>query len=103
MTKRSCTRREFATGLAAAAAAPLVVASGKAAQPTEQPRQEAFESVADALTAIVRLRHGKHLSADQLKRVRQRIESQQRGAALLRRPALRNSDEPDFVFGAALL
>ncbi len=99
MSKRRCTRREFAKGLAVLAAAPLAVAPATAAQPAA----ETFTSAAEALTAVVRLRHGKHLTEEQLKRIRQRIESSLRSGALLRRPALRNADEPDFVFSATVV
>jgi hypothetical protein len=103
MSKRKWTRREFGKRVALLAAAPLAAAEATAAQPAGEPRPaEALGSAAQALTEIVRLRHGKHLTEEQLKRVRQRVEADLRRAAVIRRTALRNGDEPDFVFVAEL-
>jgi hypothetical protein len=99
---RRTTRRTFNKNRAALAAAPLVAAApAGAAQPQQPP--ETFKTVAQALTEVVRLRHGKHLSEEQLARIRQRIEVQARTGALLRGLALRNADEPDFVFFAEIV
>jgi hypothetical protein len=102
MSRRKTTRREFARDLAVlAAATPLAAASARAAQPADPPRPA--EGVAQALTEVIRLRHGKHLNEEQLKRVRQQVERNLRAGAALRRPPLRNGDEPDFVFFAEVL
>ncbi len=102
MSRRKTTRREFARELALlAAAAPLAAASAQAAQPADPPRPaEGVPGMAEALTQVIRLRHAKHLTAEQLKRVRSQVERNLRSGAALRRPALRNGDEPDSVFFA---
>ncbi len=105
MSRRKSTRREFARDLALlAAAGPLAAASAQAAQPADPPRPtEGVPALAQALTEVIRLRHAKHLTEEQLKRVRQQVERNLRSGAALRRPALRNGDEPDFVFFAEIL
>ncbi|HYT87245.1 MAG TPA: hypothetical protein VEL76_00865 [Gemmataceae bacterium] len=107
MSKRHSTRRDFNKNLALLAAAPLVASQAPpaaAAQPPDQPRPaETIVASARALTEIVRLRHGKHLTEEQLTRVRQRIENNLRSGVVLRRFPLRNADEPDFVFSAEIL
>jgi hypothetical protein len=102
MNRRKTTRREFARDLALlAAATPLAAASAQGAQPADPPRPaEGVAGMAQALTEVIRLRHAKHLTEDQLQRVRQQVERNLRSGAALRRPPLRNGDEPDFVFFA---
>jgi hypothetical protein len=102
VSRPKSTRREFNKSLALAAAAPLAVCAAAAAdQPAGQPPPaEALAGTAQALTEVVRLRYGKHVTDVQLKRVRQQIERGLRGRNALRRPPLRNADEPDFVFFA---
>jgi hypothetical protein len=105
MSKRKSTRREFNKKLALVAAAPLGVvaaeSAGVAAPAQEQPTPgEVYARSAQALTDIVRLRHGKHLSEEQLKRIRSRLESSLRTGAALRRFPLTNADEPAFTFSA---
>jgi hypothetical protein len=97
VSRPKTTRREFTKALAVAAAAPLAACAAAA---TDQPPAANFATTAQALTEVVRLRYGKHILADQLKRVRQQIERGLRGRNALRRPPLRNADEPDFVFFA---
>jgi hypothetical protein len=101
VSRRKTTRREFARDLALlAAATPLAAASAQAAQPADPPRPEGVAGMAQALTEVIRLRHPKHLTEEQLKRVRQQVERNLRAGAALRRPPLRNGDEPDFIFFA---
>ncbi len=102
MSGRKPTRRQFNKTLALLAAAPLAAtAEAAAARPADEPpAAETFSSAAQALTEVVRLRHGKHLSAEQLKRIRQRLETTARRAAALRKTPLQNGDEPDFLFVA---
>jgi hypothetical protein len=103
MSKPKTTRRQFAKTVAALAAAPLVLDArpAKAAQPAPAaPAREPIAAAADALTEIVRVRHGTHLTEEQLRRVRQSIQSSLRSVERLRRFPLRNSDEPAFVFSA---
>src|SRR5215475_396332 len=95
MSEKKSTRRQFHKQAALLAAAPLVAgATAEAAQP--QPAT----SAAAALAELARVRFGKHLTEEQLKRVRQRVQQQQGMAALLRKTPLSNGDEPDFVFSA---
>ena len=82
------TRREFAA-LALLGAG----ATGAAqAQPEKVPA-----TVADALVEVVRLRHGEHLTAEQLRAVKAGIARTQASAERLRRVKLVNADEPDFI------
>ncbi|MBC7933643.1 MAG: hypothetical protein H7Z38_24040 [Rubrivivax sp.] len=111
-------RRSFTKALAAAAlTAPAIAASVSAQtppaaksepkappnpQPAPTPAQQAQppSPVAVAYTEIARLRFGEHLSAEQLENVKRDLEGNVRTAERLRAFKLRNSDEPDFVFGA---
>jgi hypothetical protein len=91
--------------VALAAAAPLAaVAAAGAEQPAgPPPRAEPFADVARALTEVVRLRYGKYLTEEQLKRIRPQIERGLRVRSAFRRPPLRNGDEPDFLFVAEVI
>ena len=89
------TRRQFAQKVAALAAAP-VVASAAAAQEPAPPARPA--TAGQALAEIVRLRYGRHLNAEQLRRATQRVENNLRMADRLKRIALLNGDEPAFQF-----
>jgi hypothetical protein len=86
------TRRQFARTLAALAATPLLAESAAAADP---PR-----TAADALAEVVRLRHGKHLTDEQMKQVLRSIQTDLRLGDILRRTKLTNGDEPAFAFTA---
>lgn len=106
-------RRQFVTALAASAAAPLVpsVAWGQgpspspsalpspspSASPTPPPEPS---SSAEALTEVVRIRWGKHLSGEQLGEVAKAIDRGLRSSERMKKAALKNSDEPDFTFFA---
>jgi hypothetical protein len=112
MSKRQSTRREFNKKMGLLVAAPLVAAPlaasqappASAAQQPDPPRpEEVIPASARALTEIVRLRHGKHLTEEQLQRIRQRIQGNLFAGTVLRRFPLRNADEPDFVFSADIL
>jgi hypothetical protein len=94
---RGSTRREFTRALALAAAAPLVAADGRAADP---PKAEGANELAQALAELVRRRHGKHLSAEQLAAVQRSIAGTLLAADRLRQFSLKNSDEPAFAFTA---
>lgn len=91
-------RREFTKTLAALAATPMVSLSGAAR--AQQPPADAVSSSADALTAVVRARYGKHLKEDQVAEVRRSIERAIRNADRLKQVKLNNSDEPAFAFSA---
>lgn len=109
-------RRSFTKTLAAAVlAAPAIAASVSAQtppaskepvappnpQPTPTPAQQPLppSPIAVAYTEIARLRFGEHLNAEQLESVKRDLEGNVRTAERLRAFKLKNSDEPDFVFG----
>jgi hypothetical protein len=95
------TRREFGQALALAAAAPLVAglaASPAPAQPPAPPKPDAAAAVAEALVVVLRSRHGKHLTAEQLAPVARNIASGLANADRLNQFPLKNSDEPAFAF-----
>jgi hypothetical protein len=91
------TRRQFTKRIAAVAAAPVAASASTAtAQEPAQPARPA--TVGQALADIIRLRHGQHLNADQLRSVTQRIENNVRMADRLKRIPLQNGEEPAFQF-----
>jgi hypothetical protein len=96
MSKSRTSRRAFHRQLAALAVAPVLAGTAAAQAPTEA----APPTAAQALTALVRLRHGRHLSADQLRHVGEHVAANQRAADHLARIALANGDEPAFLFSA---
>ncbi len=102
MTKRKSSRREFAKQVAALAVGSTTAVAVASADDPPRPG-ETPASVSQALAAVVRLRYGKHLTEEQFKRVQQRIEANVRSGNALRRPALQNADEPDFLFLAEIL
>jgi hypothetical protein len=109
---RTTSRRGFAkaalSAAAAAAAAPALLpaaaalgqAAPPAATPTPVPTPEAPSSVAEALTEVVRIRWGRHLSREQLGDVAKALDSRLKGAEAMKKVALKNADEPDIVFSA---
>jgi hypothetical protein len=114
---RGASRRSFAKTLATAVLSAPVLAAGASAQtppaksepkapPNPQPTPSAAQQpptpspVAVAYTEIARLRFGDRLSAEQLESVKRDLEGNVRTAERLRAYKLKNSDEPDFVFGA---
>jgi hypothetical protein len=97
---RGSTRREFTRALALAAAAPLVAADGRAAEPPRPPKPEGLARLAQALAEVARLRHGTHLNAEQLAAVERGILGTLLAAGRLRQFPLKNSDEPAFAFTA---
>jgi hypothetical protein len=85
-------RREFTLALAALAATQLT---------PEQVRAQGLDPLAvaaDALTDMVRSRHGKELTPLQVAAIKQSIYRKQYGAELLKKVKLQNGDEPAFVF-----
>jgi hypothetical protein len=114
MPDRSVTtsRRAFARTLAAAAAGPALLpaaalgqtpppAATPAAAPTPVPTPEAPSSVAEALTEVVRIRWGRHLSGEQLGEIAKTLDGRLKGAEAMKKVKLTNADEPDVVFTAA--
>ena len=99
----SSTRREFAKSLAIIAAAPLVSRAASAASaPQQTPPADAISPAADSLTEVVKLRHGKHLTEDQLNLVKRNIDRAIRNADRMKQFKLVNSDEPAFAFTAEI-
>lgn len=108
---RNVTRRAFAKGLAALAAAPLAPAAADAkttpqapapAAPPNVPAPAAQAAATDqdalALAQVVNNRWGDRLTAEELAQVIQNIDGGLRRAAELYRIPLLNADAPDFVF-----
>jgi hypothetical protein len=103
-------RRAFARTLATMAAAPALLPAAALGQtaapaaatpaPTPVPTPEAPSSVAEALTEVVRIRWGKHLSGEQLGEVAKAIDGRLKGAEAMKKVKLTNADEPDVVFFA---
>jgi hypothetical protein len=107
---RTTSRRAFARTLATMAAAPALLPAAALGQtaapaaatpaPTPVPTPEAPSSVAEALTEVVRIRWGKHLSGEQLGEVAKAIDGRLKGAEAMKKVKLTNADEPDVVFFA---
>jgi predicted pyridoxine 5'-phosphate oxidase superfamily flavin-nucleotide-binding protein len=114
---RSPSRRSFTKTLAAAAiAAPVLAATASAQKPppaTAEPKAppnpqpsptqqqpQPPSPVAIAYAEVARARFGDQLSAEQFEAVKRGLDGNVRTADRLRAFKLKNSDEPDFVFGA---
>ncbi len=117
-------RRRFTKTLAAAlVAAPAVAASSAASAQTspaprepkappnpqttptpaatpQQPATPRPSPVAEAYAEVARARFGKHLNDEELARVKRDLEGNVRASERLGATKLKNSDEPDFIFGA---
>jgi len=103
-------RREFGRVAVAAAGLSLVPSLAKAipqqkpatplqeAKPAETSAAPSAEAV--ALAAIVKLRYGSRLNDDAMKEITRALDGGLKGAAVLRKVPLENSDEPAFVFRA---
>ena len=97
------TRRDFALTLGAATLGACVgtpsVPSSPAATPSPSPADaDANATLADAITQLVRRRHGAHLTDEQIALVREDIVSGLRASDRLRAILLPNATEPDVVF-----
>jgi hypothetical protein len=110
---RSPSRRSFTKTLAAAAlAVPVIAASAQTPpatkepkappnpQPTPQQEPPKPSPVAIAYAEVARARFGDQLNAEQFEAVKRGLDGNVRTADRLRAFKLKNSDEPDFVFGA---
>ena len=113
---RKTSRRRIAKTVAAAlAAAPLAATAQTTApkepkappnpQPTPTPspspqQPPPISPAAEAYGEVARVRFGSYLSAEESERVKRDLEGNVRAADRLRASKLKNSDEPDFVFGA---
>ena len=110
-------RRRFTKRLAAAlVAAPAVAVSAQTTPtarepkappnpqatptPPQQPPPQKPSPVAEAYAEVARARFGKNLSDEEFARVKRDLEGNVRSAERLAASKLKNSDEPDFVFGA---
>jgi hypothetical protein len=109
-------RRRFAKTLAAAVIAAPALTSGARAQtppaskepkapPNPQPTPQAPAApkpspLAEAYSDVARVRFGERLNPEQFESVKRDLEGNVRVADRLRAFKLKNSDEPDFVFGA---
>jgi hypothetical protein len=96
-------RRDFAEAIALAGLAPLLgVAPGSVRPSTLDPAAAAEDlpSLARALAGVVRAQYPDRLSEADLATVARQIESSLERAAKVRKVALANGDEPDFVFSA---
>jgi hypothetical protein len=90
-------RRQFAASLAALGAFPLVAAADD--HPAKE-RPDPVTAAADAMAELIRSRHGKHLTDEQFKQVKRRLQNTLRSGQALYRTKLNNGDEPSFVFRA---
>jgi hypothetical protein len=110
-SKRS--RRQFVTAIAASATASLLPARAWGQTPSPPPAPSPSPSVspsptplpepsaaAEALTEVVRIRHGKHLSGADLGEIAKAIDRSLKSAERMKKVALKNSDEPDVTFFA---
>jgi ABC-type transporter MlaC component len=86
-------RRDWLAALAALAAPALAAA---------QPKADAtsLEEQADALLALIKSRHGKHLDAEQEKALKRALVRHLASMQRLGRTKLTNGDEPAVVFHA---
>ncbi|HYM81965.1 MAG TPA: twin-arginine translocation signal domain-containing protein [Candidatus Limnocylindria bacterium] len=121
MTNRpSPDRRRFlqligAAGLVGSLASPLALAQSAAPrsnrprkpapkpQPVASPAPDTKEEISEdarALASVIRRRYGKHLSREQLESVTRDLDGDLKAGQRLREAKLKNSDEPDFTFGA---
>jgi hypothetical protein len=93
------TRRQFTRRLGLAAASLVVPIDSPAEEPEKKPADPTSVAT-DALAEIAKARYGKHLTDEQLKQVKQSIGRSLASGERMRRVQLKNSDEPDFRFGA---
>jgi len=97
------TRRDFAEAIALAGLAPLLgVGAGRLRPAPIAPAAiEDLPSLAKALAGVVRAQYGGRLTEADLATIGRQIESSLERAAKIRKVALSNGDEPDFIFSAA--
>ena len=94
------TRRAFTRALALAAAAPLVAGTASGDEPAQPAKPTGPAAIAEALTELARLQHGKHLTDEQFKAVQRSILGGVFAAERMNKVPLKNSDEPAFTFSA---
>ncbi|HEY7612789.1 MAG TPA: hypothetical protein VH764_07335 [Gemmatimonadales bacterium] len=95
-------RRDFAEAIALAGLAPFLgVAPGPMRLPPLEPAAvEDLPSLAKALAGVIRAQYADRLTEADLATIARQIESSLERAAKVRKVALANGDEPDFVFAA---
>jgi hypothetical protein len=95
------TRRDFVKALALVAG-PLVAGADTAHgdEPAPPAKPQGPLAIAEALTDLARLQHGKHLTDEQLKAVQRSIVGGVFAAERMNKVPLKNSDEPVFTFSA---
>ena len=105
----SISRRDFTKSVAAAAAVPLIPATGAVDQPAAsaadlpqqgQQQQPVPGNEAWALAEYIRVKYGTRLSITDFNAIVQRIDGGLRGAQRLNDPKLANGDEPFFIYRA---
>jgi hypothetical protein len=70
-------------------------------QPVAPPKaEEEISEDARTLAAVIRRRYGKHLTREQLESITKDLDGDLKGGQRMREARLKNSDEPDFTFGA---
>ena len=79
---------------------PQTTPTPAATTPRQQPPPQKPSPVAEAYAEVARARFGKHTSDEEFARVKRDLEGNVRTAERLSASKLKNSDEPDFVFGA---
>jgi len=95
------TRRDFGKVLALLALTPLAAATPAAQAEQQQPpaaKDDKALTPAQALTEVVKNRHGKNLTDEQLQSVQRSITNLLAVADRLKKFPLTNGDEPAFVF-----
>ena len=91
-------RREFTTGCAIAAAAPLLAGTVAAEEPPKP--KPVLPTTVGAMMEIIRARYGKYLTEDQLKEVQRGVAQNVFIAEQMKKFKLANADEPAFIFQA---
>jgi predicted secreted protein len=103
VSRSKSTRRQFTKTLALLAATPLAASPGEApADEPKPPKPQGPAAVAEALVEVARLRHGKHLTEEQLQSLQRGLLFAVLAGERLKQVPLKNSDEPAFTFSADL-
>jgi len=104
-SKLNLTRREFARGVAMAAATAVAPSPGLAEELARDssgapaaPSQAPVTPDAEAEVQVILTRYGKRLSDEQKGEIRRLVAQAQKGSAALRSFPLENSDEPAMIF-----
>lgn len=90
----------LAASLAQAQAPPKPKEATAPPNPQPSPAPQKPSPVAEAYAEVARARFGDKLTPEQLEQIKKDLEGNVRTADRLRSVKLKNSDEPDFIFGA---